>query len=357
MKKKIIVVGAGIIGASLAYHLSRAGTEVLVFEAKHKSGGVATPNSFAWINASWGNVPAYVKLRMRAMAEWRSLKMLHSDLAVNWCGGLLWDLPVAELHEFKLQHQALGYDVKLVTAAQIATLEPALIDRPALAVHVAEEGAIEPVGAVRGFLSAALALGATLRKNVEVLRVLQVGNRIIGVETSAGAFRADEVVLAAGVQTKSLLETCGIKLNLDAPAGLLVYSKPIANCISGLILAPHIHVRQTAAGRLVAGSDFGGAQPGDDPTKAAENLFGVLREFLRVQVDMEMDYYTVGYRPTPADGLPAIGRPANLEGLYIAVMHSGITLAPIVGLFGADEIVNDIRDPLLTLTQPDRLIV
>ncbi len=356
MKKKIIVVGAGIIGASLAYHLAKAGAEVLVFEAGAAAGGVATPNSFAWINASWGNPPDYVKLRLRSMAEWRELKTVHPDLAVNWCGGLSWDLPEVELREFSVQHQSMGYGTKLVTQAEMQKLEPNLKIPPEVGVYVAEEGAIEPDAAARGFLAAAQALGATLHEKTDVLKLLRVGDKIVGIESSAGTFKADEVVVAAGAQTKKLLSDCGKHIDVDAPAGLLVHSKPVAKCLNGLVMAPRLHVRQTAAGRLVAGSDFGGAQPGADPAQTAADLFAALRAFLHEGEILEMDFFTLGYRPTPADGFPAIGRPQGLTGLYVAVLHSGITLAPIVGLFGAAEILHDQRDPLLTPYHPDRLI-
>ncbi len=51
--KQIIVIGGGVIGASIAWHLAKAGARVTVFCGER--GGVATPNSFAWINANWGN--------------------------------------------------------------------------------------------------------------------------------------------------------------------------------------------------------------------------------------------------------------------------------------------------------------
>ena len=54
MPKRVIVVGSGIIGASVAYHLAKAGAKVTVLEAG-EPGGLATRNSWAWINASWGN--------------------------------------------------------------------------------------------------------------------------------------------------------------------------------------------------------------------------------------------------------------------------------------------------------------
>ena len=68
----------------------------------------------------------------------------------------------------------------------------------------------------------------------------------------------------------------------------------------------------------------------------------------------ELDHFTVGYRPTPADGFPVIGRPSKIGGLYIATMHSGVTLAPIVARLAADEILDDRRDALLAPFGVDR---
>jgi glycine/D-amino acid oxidase-like deaminating enzyme len=67
-----------------------------------------------------------------------------------------------------------------------------------------------------------------------------------------------------------------------------------------------------------------------------------------------LDLFPVGHRPTPADGFPVIGRPRATEGLYVAVMHSGITLAPLVGLLAAGEIAAGRRDPMLAPYDPDR---
>ena len=70
--KRIIVVGAGIIGASIAWHLAKAGAEVTVIEAG-EPGGVATRNSWAWINASWGNPETYFRLLNAPVEEWRRI--------------------------------------------------------------------------------------------------------------------------------------------------------------------------------------------------------------------------------------------------------------------------------------------
>ena len=82
----VLIVGAGIIGASIAWHLARASARVTVVEAG-EPGGVATPNSWAWINASWGNPEVYFRLRVRAMDEWRRLERDLPDVHVAWAGG------------------------------------------------------------------------------------------------------------------------------------------------------------------------------------------------------------------------------------------------------------------------------
>jgi glycine/D-amino acid oxidase-like deaminating enzyme len=352
MSKKVIVVGAGIIGASLAYHLAKAGAEVRVLDTLEASGGVATPHSWAWINASWGNDADYVKLRLRAIKEWRGLAVVHPELLVNWCGGLLWDLPEAELKAYAASREGL----KLLDQKAIEAREPALAQAPDFAVYAAQEGMVEPVTATRGFLAAAISLGAEASLGVEVRDFVRIGDRITGIRTSENILYADEIVLAAGVQSLGLMRLLGISLALDAIPGLLVHSKPAPHLLNSLVMAPKLHVRQTAEGRLVVGSDFGGAQPGDDPATVAANLFDELKLFLRESADLKMAFYTLGHRPTPRDGLPAIGRPRGFEGVYLATMHSGITLAPIVGLFGAREILSNDRDCLLLPYDPNRLI-
>jgi glycine/D-amino acid oxidase-like deaminating enzyme len=69
---------------------------------------------------------------------------------------------------------------------------------------------------------------------------------------------------------------------------------------------------------------------------------------------LELAGYSVGFRPMPADGFPIVGRPPGRERLYIAVLHSGITLAPAVGKFAAEELLRGRRDPLLAPYGPAR---
>lgn len=351
--KHIVVVGAGIIGASIAWHLVRAGARVTVVSAGG-AGGIATPATFAWINASWGNPEPYFRLRSRAMREWSRLAAELPAVGLSWCGGLCSDLPPAELVAYVAQHAAWGYDVRLVDRDETLRIEPALAEPPALAAHAAGEGVVEPGAAVTALLDDAGVRGAVLLTQTAVRRLATVGGRVTGVETDSGMIAADEVVLAAGVAVPALAATAGVEVAITAPPGLLVHSTPHPRLLNGLVLAEAAHLRQTTDGRIVAGADFTGTDPGDDPEATARALFDRAKAMLKGADRLEYDHFTVGLRPTPFDGFPIVGRPEDSQGLYLAVMHSGMTLAPAVGIFAAQELLSGRRDPLIEPYKPGR---
>jgi glycine/D-amino acid oxidase-like deaminating enzyme len=291
---------------------------------------------------------------MRSMELWRALARDLAELDVAWSGGLLWDMPPAELEAYAREHSAWGYPARLVDRKAISALEPGLKNPPELAVHVAAEGVVEPVHAAKTLAGAAAALGVRTITGRPATALRVDGRRIAGLETAAGLMEADEIVVAAGVATPALLASAGIGLPIDAPPGLLVVSKPAPKLLNGLAMAPELHMRQRADGCLVAGADFGGTDPGADPEGEAAATFAALRGLLRSGETLEFSHFTVGARPTPADGFPAVGRIRGVEGLYVAVTHSGVTLATAIGRFVTEELLEGRRDPLLAPYSPDR---
>jgi elongation factor 4 len=75
-----------------------------------------------------------------------------------------------------------------------------------------------------------------------------------------------------------------------------------------------------------------------------EALVQRIRETIRGAEGARLARYTIGYRPTPGDGFPVIGRPGHIGGLYIAVMHSGVTLGPLAGEAVADLVAGRAPD-------------
>ena len=348
--KHCIVIGSGILGASVAWHLAREGAAVTILEAG-LAGGRATRDSWAWINASWGNPEPYFRLRLRSMQEWQRLAREVPSVGLDLCGGLIWDLPPAQLEAFATEHSAWGYDLQRVNAAQALHLEPAIKNAPDVALYAAQEGKVEPLAAALALLAGAQDLGARIKVGQPVTALLGSGGRTTGVRTADAVLEADEVVVAAGTGSAALLGGLGLHYPIQAPAGLLVHSKPARPLLRKLLMGPGLHV-----GRLVAGADYVGSLEGQDPELLARALFAKVQAMVAGAEQLEMDFFTLGHRPTPGDGFPLLGRPLHTKGLYLAVTHSGVTLAPAVGLFAAQELLHGVRHPLLAPYHPDRLL-
>lgn len=343
----IAVVGGGIVGASIAWHLSHEANVTIVAE---DIGGTATPNSFAWLNAAAGNTKFYYDFRRRSMERWREMAAELPGLPIHWGGSLNWNMSPDELDAYLDEHSAWGYEIVRVNKTEIQDREPTLQHGvlPEWGLYVAEEGAIEADVAARKLLADAEVRGATLLNNKVTGFLKKQDGGISGVVTaSVVEVEADHVVLAAGVGTVSLLAAENITLPVTGVAGLLVNSKPTeAKLLNGIVNAEQLHLRQTLDGRVLSGSEFSGGEPGDDPQKTAEELFSKVQAAFLGGDELVLDHYTVGYRPTPEDGLPILGA-TGLDGVTVAVMHSGVTNAAIVGQLLSQQILTGVSDPAL----------
>jgi glycine/D-amino acid oxidase-like deaminating enzyme len=346
---RVVVIGGGIIGSSLSYHLARRGARVTVV-AESGAGGVATPATFGWLNASWGNPEPYYRLRIASLDLWRQLGAALPGIGVSWTGSLTYDLPEPRLRAYVAQHRSWGYPIRLVEGAEAARLEPGLREPPALAAFAEAEGAAEPELAVRALLKASEA--RLVRAPVEAI-VVENG-RAAGVRTAAETIATDLVAVAAGAGTPALVATAGAALKLDTTPGLLLHTAPLEPVLRRVVVGPGLDVRQTLQGRLVIGSDFGGSPITGDPAAIADDLLEIVRRRARGAEHVHMERYSIGHRPMPADGFPVIGFLPPVAGLYVAAMHSGMTNAAAVGAWGAEEMLTAKRHPLLAPFGPDR---
>jgi glycine/D-amino acid oxidase-like deaminating enzyme len=354
--KRVVIIGSGIIGASLAWHLTRNGADVRVLDTSSELGGLATPNSWAWINASWGNDRTYFNLRNFAMNEWWRCDRQVPGLSVNRCGSLLWDLPQDKLMNFVAEHASWGYDIELVDSQRALELEPHLLTPPAHAAHARSEASVEPRAAALAFLNDARRNGAELLTNARVKWLRERSGRIDGVMTTEGDIDADEIVIAAGTGTNELLKSIGMVLDMSDAPGLLMQTTPEPEVLNGLLVTPTMEVRQSQAGQLIVSLDPRDNMKNQNPAELAEAMLIDLRKLLRFEVSPAVQDYATPMRPMPSDSRPCLGRPGMTKGLYIAVTHSGITLAPAVGSLCAADILDGDRSELLAAYSPDRLL-
>ncbi len=336
----IVVVGAGIVGAAMAYHLARRGAPVTLVDRARPASG-ATGRSFAWITQGLDPPEAYDRLRRLAIQDYRRLEQeLGPALKVDWCGALTWERDSADTERFVRTRMARGDDVRLVEQAEMARLEPNLINLPTLAAYRASEGAVEPTAATDALLRGAQRAGAEIRLGDEVVALTANDRRVTGVRTPDGVIGAEVVVLAAGIGAGVLCEALGLVLPLNASPALLLNFRTTGRLVRGVVSNPDMEIRQASDTRLIAAEDYIDDSIDNGPAAVAQRALAAIRQGLRRSDGLALDTIDVGRRPIPADGVPVVGFSARVDGLYLAVMHAGVTMAPAIARLATSEILD-----------------
>lgn len=350
--KRIVVVGGGIIGASIAYHLAKRGAEVHLFEQRAPASG-ATANSFAWINAGAKRPRGYYELNHLGMAGWRRLQheLGPSTLVVQWGGTVAWQDAADRAEAFRravAAQQAWGYGTRLVDVAEMRRLVPALEPGTvAAASYCEEEGTVDPVGATRLLLEAAASHGAVVRHPIAVTGFDLAGPTVRGVTIGRETMAVDAVVVAAGVEMPAVGKLLGFDVPMEESPGLLAHTTPHARLLDRVLVAPGATLKQLPNGEIVTGVDFGGSPSRETSPAMGRKLLDGAGRFVPRLRETTLDRVTLGFRVLPADGQPVIGRVAMRPNVYLAAMHSGITLSPIVGQLAAIELLDQVEVELL----------
>ncbi len=350
MVSNIIIIGGGIVGASFAYHANLKKIEKISIISDSLPGDAkqATSNTWGWINGYANNDLEYASLRLASLNYWQEL-IKNQIIPCTSKGAFFWDLEETELNQIITQHQSWGHAVEIKTRSYLKNLLPNLLDVPNNAGYGKNDLAIEASQITQKFTK--ISRAKIIQKKVTKLLFDQ--NVVKGVQIGKEKIYADEIIIASGLGTPDLLKSINIDFTMKSTIGLLAYTNPLPPVLMHPITGIDFHARQDENGRLIIGGRFD-----DDASKenkleeVAKKLVSDMSIRLKYKGNIELEYYTLGKRPITNDGRPKIGRLKNsvgeiIKGVYIAVMHSGITNAPIVGKLGVEEIISEKRDSLL----------
>ncbi len=293
-RASVVIVGGGIIGCSIAYHLTRLGVrDVVLLERRQLTCGTT------WHAA--GLVPQLRATRtLTELAKYTSelLKTLEAETGqatgFKQNGSVAVALSEARFEEFKrtgAMGRAFGVEVEFMSPADVKRRYPLLDDRNVVGgLWTPNDGQTNPVDTTQAFAKGARLGGARIVENAEVSDIVVEHGRAVGVrfahDGQAGELRADTVVLAAGMWSHALGRPIGLRLPLQAAEHFYVVTEPIAGLPSNL---PVLRVPdewayyKEDAGKLLIGAF--------EPIAKPWALEGIPREFCFDELPYDFDHF------------------------------------------------------------------
>ena len=325
---RIVIVGAGILGASAAFHLARAGAQVTVVDQAHEGRATAAGAGIICPWVSGVDDPAFYRLYAGGARYYGDLiatlaELGETDLGYRRVGGLVVSRDTAELQMFQHVVRRRQPDapemgaISLLAPHEARTLFPPLHPDFA-ALHVAGGARVDGRLMAAGLLRAAERNGAVVLQGHAELSAS--GNRITGVTLDGEAIQADRVVVTAGAWATELLQPLGMALPIEPQRGQIVHLRLPGQDTQAwpVLLPPSSHyLLAFDDSRIVVGATRESGV-GFDYRVTASGQLEVLTEALRVAPglsDATIIETRVGFRPVAFGGRPLLGLVPGLEGL------------------------------------------
>ncbi|MCR9218891.1 MAG: FAD-binding oxidoreductase [Alphaproteobacteria bacterium] len=335
------VVGAGIVGAAIAYRLSRAGCRVRLIDRASAPGEGVTAHSFGWI----GHTPfalettrATFRRRAAALAQHRALdRELGGRLGLAPCGALFWTRDPERVERLFRIGAAADAPLRLLSAAETAERAPVLTEPPPLAIDAPEDCALNPIGAAGALVAAACELGAETRFGCPV-DAIEIGRAGAAVVRAGGArIESDLAVVAAGADSAALLGDLAPPPLTRSPS-VLVRLDVARDGLSPILSGPELEVRAAGPGALIAAESAPAAPTAADLERIGRETLEAARRLLAPLGPMALQSVAVGARPMTPPDAPLVGRLRAAPAVMIAAAHPGVILAPSIAQAIADEL-------------------
>nr|WP_269810142.1 FAD-dependent oxidoreductase [Kineosporia rhizophila] len=354
---RVIVIGAGIVGAAIARSLVRSGTEVVVLDRGPSAGGTSSGGEGNLLVSDKGPGPE-LELMQRSIQLWSEIgPQLRDELPAGFPGlelehkgGLVvatTEAGAVGLGRFAVQQRTAGVVAEEVGADRVRELEPDLTRNFVTAVLYPQDAQVQPVVATESLLASARQKGAQVRQGVEVLGPVLSKGRLTGVRTSDGVVNGDAVVVAAGPWSGQVAAALGAPVPVKPRRGTVlvttrmpqrvwhkVYDADYVGAVgSGAAdLQVSSVVESTAAGTVLIGSSR--EQRGFDDRIEARVLAALAAKALLLfpfLKDVAVMRAYGGFRPFMPDHLPLIGPDPRLAGLWHATGHEGAGIGLSLG--------------------------
>lgn len=360
---KVVVVGAGSIGAHIAYRLSEQGAEVVLVEAGSPASGTSS-SSFAWLSSfpqvSWAEEPGRAALRRAVHRRFHELSEELGGDWVHWAGTLTWGSAAERegLRSAYEQCRAAGLDLDLIDAEGLRSFSPtAVVADDDEFIWESDAGWVDAPQLVGLLVDRLRMTGGTVLGDTRVVAVDRAAGRVRGVTISTGdRIEADAVVNATGSWGSHLAALAGETVPLELVPGLMVYSEPLpaGSFPSQVLNSPTWLARPDPSGGLAIhwrGEQMTSVHGANG--NSAQGIIDRVAETIPALRGTAPLRTSVGIRPIPPGG-PVIGSLPWLDGFYFALSHGGIGWGPVWADVAARELLHGETVPELRNMRPER---
>ncbi|CAG35221.1 NAD(P)/FAD-dependent oxidoreductase [Desulfotalea psychrophila] len=364
MKKvDIIVIGGGLQGASTALGLVREGAgKVLMFDEQLPTQRLSRGNfGLTWFMCKGANNPNYAKWCRMATTLWPEFaakleEETGYDVELEWNGGALHATSGAQFQMYSdavanlkkvCSDAGMDYPARMVDREEFASMVPKmkLGDEVVGAMYSADQGTVNPMGAMAAMRAAFQKKGGVYYGGMIVTRVVPNGDGTVTVKTSKGDYQCSKLVIAAGHGSSRLLEDLDYHLNVYPTRGQIMVSERIEKKLD----FPTLAVRQTLDGTFLIGlstEDFG--HNSEVTTEAMKNqAAGAIKLFPELGKVNWVRGWGAARVMTP-DGSPIYDRLTEHKNIYVLAGHSAVSLAPVSATHVAPWILEKAEAPQIS---------
>ena len=352
--KEAIVVGAGIVGSSIAYELSKRGVKVTLID-KNMPGSACSGSSFSWINATYPKKPYSYNLFSQLGINAFHIMQRELSLDIKWNGSLEWSISMQDQEKLiesvnELKSYPKYSPTSIIGHKKAKKLEPYINFKGNENIIFSKaDGAIDPRDAISKMIDAIKKNDGSVLYPCKFEKIIESNNSFSKIKTSMGVLKSENVIFCNGIDVDDSFNVNFLK---KPRPGVIIKTKAEKNLINSVVYGPKIHAHQQSNGQLIIGEQIT-APIEENSTDHLKRINMHFKTMIRDAFDLDPSEILIGWRPIPKDDLPIIGRFKN-KSVYIAVMHSGISLAAIVGNLVTQEIVDEVDSLLLNDFRPSR---
>jgi sarcosine oxidase, subunit beta len=343
----VVILGAGVMGASIAFHLAkRKAGKILVIDKGHVGHG-GSGRSSALIRMHYSYPPevqlALVSLHM--FEHWRDVVGEEGDFRKTGFVRIVHPGEADRLKQNVEMQRKLGVNVKLIDRVELKELEPDwAVDEVDLAAYEPDSGYGDGAGVANDFLTRARELGVAYLSKTGAVEFLVEDGQVRGINTDHGEIAAPIVIAATGPWTRPLLQRIGIDLPIETEYHQVAILRNAPDMKGGgcacIDSVSATYFRSDAHDRFLIGDFYGqrGADTDNFPQRASDDgLEEIIERASRRVPKLEnaevMRGVTGVYDMTP-DSRPLLGEISGVGGLYVCAGFSGMgfKISPAIGL-------------------------